>query len=535
MATLTYHRKPNGTTYVYRQESYWDKSKGRSATKQVCVGKLDDTGEIIYNKRFSDPAARDALERGEVVSESIVTGQSLILAIAASETGLDRVVRKTFGSELSDELMSLAYAVCASGDGTMYAAPIWIEDNDCPVHANPPTSPSISRTLASVSQQAIEGFLASWMRHRSKGKGEQYCFDITSVSSYSTDKNPFVEWGYNRDKEKMAQIDLALLTEVKGHLPTYYEILPGSMSDVRVIQAFTERMKNYEVGRIRMLLDRGFYSKANLKCLMDKRIGFYIPAPAGIKWAQELIDAHRDAVEMPEHIISVSDDRKDAVYGMTVLDKLDGRRVWKHLYYDSARRTEHILSLFANLATWEDELMRNDIKEANQWAYDTYFTWKTTPKRGRQVKRNQQAINAYKTDRAGYWVIITNCEKDCVRALEAYRKRSGVEQSFDDLKNELDMNRLRTHNSDTMRGRVLVQFLALVLTSQIRATLNDAWARRDEFPKDIRLSRRYSLRELMLRLGSYRKTRFSGKYGEVVSTPTKAQREIFAAFGLGIS
>jgi transposase len=535
MATLTYHRKQNGTTYVYRQESYWDKSKGRSATKQVCIGKLGKDDEIIYNRRFSDPCAREALERGEVVSESTVTGQSVVLAKVATETGLDRVLRKAFGLDLSCALLSLAYAVVASGDGTMYAAPVWIEDNDCPSHTDPPSSPSISKTLASVSQRAIEGFLKSWMCHRAKGKGNQYCFDITSVSSHSTKNNPYVEWGYNRDREKMAQINLALLTEVRGHLPTYYEILPGSMSDVRTVKVFTERMKRYEMGRIRMLLDRGFYSEANLKCLMDERIGFYIPVPAHIKWAQTLIDTHRDAVEMPEHIISVTDDRKDAVYGMAILDRLDGRRVWKHLYYDTARRTEHILTLFANLAAWEDELIRQDLKEQNHWAYDAYFTVKTTPQRGRKVTRNQEAINSYKADRAGYWVIITNCEKDAALALEGYRERAGVEQSFDDLKNELDMNRMRVHNSDTMRGRVLVQFLALILTSQIRATLGDAWARRDEFPKDARLSRRYSLRELMLRLGSYRKTRFSGKYGEVVSTPTKAQREIFTAFGLVIS
>jgi hypothetical protein len=63
--------------------------------------------------------------------------------------------------------------------------------------------------------------------------------------------------------------------------------------------------------------------------------------------------------------------------------------------------------------------------------------------------------------------------------------------------------------------------------------LADAWEKRADVPKDDRLSRRYSLSELMLRLGTYRKTRFSGRYGEVVSTPTKAQREIFTAFGLG--
>jgi len=533
MATLTYHRKKSGTTYVYRQESYWDKSKGRSATKQVCIGKLDENDEIVYNKRYSDPEARDALERGETITESVVSGQSLVLTKAATDTGLDRILKKTFGRDAADYLLSLAYAVVATGDGTMYAAPVWIEDNDCPLHDRPPSSQDISRVLGALGAGETEEFLRAWMGHRNKGKGEQYCFDITSISSHNA-KNPFVEWSHNRDKEKIPQINLALLTSVSSRIPTYYEVLPGSMSDVKAIKVFCERMKKYGTGKIRMLLDRGFYSEGNLARLIDERIGFYIPVPANIKWAQELVDAHRDDVEMPEHIISVTDDRRDAIYGMTILSKMAGKRVWKHLYYDTARRTEHILSFFSNLACWEDELESGDMKEANQWAYDAYFTVKITPKRGRKIFRRQDVINTYKTDRAGFWVIVSNCEKDAGAALESYRERSTIEQTFDDLKNELDMRRLRTHNSDTMHGRVFVQFLALVLTSQIRATLYGAWESRKEVPKNDRLSRRYSLKELMLRLGSYRKTRFSGRYGEVTSTPTKAQREIFTAFGIGI-
>ena len=134
---------------------------------------------------------------------------------------------------------------------------------------------------------------------------------------------------------------------------------------------------------------------------------------------------------------------------MTVSSTIGRRRVWRHIYYDTARRSEHILAFFNNLAVWEDELIRGDMKESNQWAYDAYFTVKTTPKRGRKVARKQDAINSYKTDHAGYWVILTNCEKDAALALKAYKERSRVEQSFDNLKNELDMYRLRTHSSDT--------------------------------------------------------------------------------------
>ena len=46
------------------------------------------------------------------------------------------------------------------------------------------------------------------------------------------------------------------------------------------------------------------------------------------------------------------------------------------------------------------------------------------------------------------------------------------------MKNDLAMSRFRTHNPDTMLGLVLVQFLALVVTAQLRVILAEAWARR---------------------------------------------------------
>jgi hypothetical protein len=102
------------------------------------------------------------------------------------------------------------------------------------------------------------------------------------------------------------------------------------------------------------------------------------------------------------------------------------------------------------------------------------------------------------------------------------------------MKNDLAFSRLRTHGADTMRGRAFVQFLALILTAQIRVDLGKAWEKRIEMPEDDRLARHYSLAELMMRLATYRKTRFSERYGAIVSAPTKAQRTIFKAFQIEV-
>ena len=355
MPSLSYHAKPNGTTYVYRQESYWDKSKKQARNKQVCIGKLGPTGEVVYNKRFSRPEARQALEHGESVAESVLIGQSLVLKTATDLTGIERVVRRCFEPATADVLLSLAWAV-AAGVGQMYLASVWMEQNECAAHRDAPTSQDISRLLAQVSQSEVDTFLAAWAAHRAKITREQYCYDITSVSSHNT-SNPFVEWGHNRDRENLTQVNMALLTGVTSRIPTYYELHPGSMSDTTTLKGFIQRMDKYQVGRIRTLLDRGFYSASNIKAMLDAGVGFYIPVPANIAWAKDLIDASRDAVEMPEHIIAGEEGRRQALYAMTVLGTMEGKRVWRHVYYDAARRCEHIESLFASLQAWESELM----------------------------------------------------------------------------------------------------------------------------------------------------------------------------------
>ena len=57
-----------------------------------------------------------------------------------------------------------------------------------------------------------------------------------------------------------------------------------------------------------------------------------------------------------------------------------------------------------------------------------------------------------------------------IEALHIDREKDAVENSFDDLKNSLDMKRLRIHSAKAMDSRLFLQFLALILISYIRNT-----------------------------------------------------------------
>ncbi|MDD4437052.1 MAG: hypothetical protein PHS04_03335 [Tissierellia bacterium] len=68
----------------------------------------------------------------------------------------------------------------------------------------------------------VNTFFQLWAgEHAEKGNR---LFDLTSVSTYGK-RNPYAEYGYNRDGETLEQINLALLTSCRSGLPM---LVPGT-------------------------------------------------------------------------------------------------------------------------------------------------------------------------------------------------------------------------------------------------------------------------------------------------------------------
>ena len=72
----------------------------------------------------------------------------------------------------------------------------------------------------------------------------------------------------------------------------------------------------------------------------------------------------------------------------------------------------------------------------------------------------------------GYFALVSNCEKDPFECLRKYRKRETIESFFESMKRRADGTRVRVWDTDTLRGRLFVQFIALCyyeyLSNEIR-------------------------------------------------------------------
>lgn len=509
--------KENGTVYLYEDESYWNKEKGYSTHERKCIGKLDSDGKPIYNEFYKTREKINELttiaeKNFGTVSTTTFIGETLVLDKVSAKTGITDVLTECFAEEDAKKIIGLAYYQICRGKA-LSNADDWLDQRgfgDLNLG-----SQRISELLVRLNDDKINTFFQYWAKKHAK-KGNQL-FDLTSISTYGK-RNPYAEYGYNRDRENLEQINLALLTSYPNGLPLWYQILPGSMSDKVVLDYVLSMMKKMEVPKFTFVGDRGFYSERNLKLLSDNGYKFTIPVPSNVSWQKKLISEHRDSLVHPDRVL---EDKGNVMYGKTVYKTTDHGRTWYHIYFDPARKDKVIASFMAKLRSLKDELEDNRLIESHSDLYNQYFIVKDTPARGRKVIYNNDRIQEFIDSDSCYWILMSTSAKTASEALAQYRERNGVELYFDDEKNLLDLRRLKNHNEQTIKGKVFVTFVSLIILAQLRKMVDAVEAKKRKY---------WSEHDMLRKVETYAKVHFEGKYKDVYTTPTSAQRLVFDLF-----
>ena len=201
----TIHKKSNGAAYLYAVKSYWDKEKKQARNKQVCLGRLnEETGEVMPSSRKKRTEKR-AAAAPDVTASTKVYGPHLLLTKLAKDTGLTATLKKSF-PDTYKEILSLAFFITQKGLA-LSRCDIWSMNNMHPFE-NPITSQRVSKLLQQITENERQHFLSLWLKRLSET--ELLCYDITSISSYAN-ANEYIRWGHNRDREKLPQVNLAML------------------------------------------------------------------------------------------------------------------------------------------------------------------------------------------------------------------------------------------------------------------------------------------------------------------------------------
>ena len=504
------YKKISGKTYVYYVTATYRNEKGRPTCDRVSIGRLDEeSGMLIPNRNYYEIYLKTPIPVNKGISDY---GVGDIFEKICDKLGIKRLLRRYFPGQ-ENGILTIAQYMLSEGN-VLYYLEDYTQTHKTPTGGEV-RGEACSRLFSSLRAEDILLFLREWMKQK---KPQEYvAYDVTSISSYS--KNiPELEWGYNRDKERMPQLNMGLYYGEECGLPLYYRVYPGSISDKAHLQYMVADNEFINGKRTRFVMDRGFYSKENLQYLVQGGYRFVIALPGSLKYCRELIQTHgQELVNHSEYQLGTG-----LPYGKSYESAELGFRMKLHLYYDPEKALQESTALYALLEAQENDLRSMEEPPDRKLHYDRYFYINRSKDGKLGFIRNNKAIDE-KLRTCGFFLIAeTDFQKTTAEILEIYRCRDVVEKSFDDLKNELDMKRLRTHAADSAQGKLFVAFLALIVRSYLLHQLRP-YMRHNNL----------TLRKALLELDKMKSLRLPGRnQHRLLNPPTRRQREIYEALQL---
>jgi transposase len=281
MKQITQLDKRTGIEYVYEYECYWDKEKKQSRySKRKLVGHIDSkTGQVVPNRPTKPSPSLPNVRR-------MFCGVSHLLEQLSLSTYLDEDLRLAFGESFT-AILSVAHFLISEDCATISRFARWSRTHTHPL-AHELSSQRASELLARVTQNELETFF----RARIERAGDEYWFyDTTSISSYS-EYIENVRYGKNKDRVPLAQFNLAVITDSVSYLPVSFKEIAGNISDATLIRSLLREQRDLGATKVKLCLDRGFYSKSNIDALINEHMKFLVGCKVSLAYVSAAIKSH---------------------------------------------------------------------------------------------------------------------------------------------------------------------------------------------------------------------------------------------------
>ena len=484
MAMVKQLDKRSGITYVYESVSYWDREKKQPRSKRTLIGRLNPTtGEIVptdgRGKRRAQKEDDPAVRKGPVPvarTNRLFFGATYLLDQIGEVTGLTADLKTCFPNTYK-QIMSIAYYLVLEDQNPLFRFKKWAAIHRHPFGKDIPSQRS-TELFQSVTEEAKMHFFR--LQGKRRAEKEYWAYDSTSISSRSETLRQ-VKYGKNKDDDQLPQINLALVFGEESRLPFYYRKLAGNVPDVKTIQELLRELDILGYEKIKLVMDRGYYSVENINALFKKHMKFLCGTSSALSFAKEYI---REIGSKKDHYEYYNSNLELYVFTRTIAwdyeqerpykgDVIkEERRIYLHLYFNPDKFSDDGKAFNRKLDTLKNELLSGHRVPEHEKEYRKYFEMKETPKRGISLTVKQDAVDAAH-ERYGFFVLISNEVKDPVTALSLYRMRDVVEKAFWNVKERLNLRRTMTSSESSLEGKLFVEFIALIYLSYIQKKMEE--------------------------------------------------------------
>jgi transposase len=499
--------------YVYKVTRTYRNESGKPSCDKRSIGRLSDDERLIPNSTYFEfyndiPSDVPQPDLNGVTVKSI--GASFLMLRIFKALGVDDVLRSVFGPDRSKLILSLATYMACRGNIIEYISN-WCEEYYLGQNLSPQTASIFFTTITHNDKME---FFKEWVK---RNLTDSYlAYDVTSLSCYGKDIED-AEWGYNRDGDKLPQINLGCYLQQQTGLPVFYVTYPGSIVGKSHMPYMMEYNEELGIHDVTFVMDKRFCTTENLKWLHSNNICYVIAVDKFHKTTRAAIDRVHDGLVSMRYRI------KEGIYGRNICSQFYGVPSFMHILYNNELAEAQRTDLFRLVETYGETLsQREKITKKEARKYKRFFDINIEKNCNFTYNINHDKVN-HESVICGYFCILTNIKESSSNILNIYRRKDKIEKGFDDIKNYIDMKRIRTHSDNSTRGKTFCAFIALIAASQIAETLHAF----NQSSGHRRLSKINLVSELekikvIVRPGRIR----------LMNPITKLQRDLLTAFGL---
>jgi transposase len=515
-------RRSGKYRYVYKVLNTYRNEKGQPTNTRVSIGKFDEeTGMLIPNDKYWELYGETfpALNETELFPNSSSLpaigfervhsiGATFFIGRILESLGIAEILQDKFG-QVRASCISTAVTYMACRGNVFERVNDWCEGYT--LHEPPLSSPSASTLFSSITFAERMGVFRDWVSLQPED--EYYAYDVTSFSSYATGISD-LEWGYNRDKEKLPQINLGCYLGQKSGLPVFYVTYPGSIVDKSHLPFMMAYNETLGITNVCFIGDRGFCTTANINFMHASKLSYLLGVEVGHKTVCAAIDKVR------EGIVSVRNTVESGVYARSVRGRFYGETSTMHVYYDPNIAERQRQDLYRRVEVQEETLRQlEQLTKKQAKYYNTYFDIKLEENGTFTYECNHAKVDAAAMN-CGFYCLLTNAKFTSSEALDTYRRKDTIEKGFDDIKNYIGMKRLHTHSSNTTDGKIFCSFIALIAAIEMTNKLSE-FMKKKSMSKDALISELEKIKVVIMSDGR-----------RLMNPITKTQRTIFETFGL---
>lgn len=524
-----------GVTYInYEYDRVYKPEKKYNIPKRTTIGKqCDDNPDLMfpnanYRKYFPDRELPVEMERSDR-SSCLRIGAYAVIRKIIEEYHLDDIIKGIVGRDGGLFLDLAAYSIIAENNAGQYY-PDYAYNHPLFTDGMRIYSDSkVSEFLSTITtDQSIE-FLNRWNESRDHRERIYISYDSTNKACQAGDIE-IAEYGHSKDGQDKPVINYSVAYDRNNREPLFYENYPGSIVDISQLQFMLEKAKGYGYKKVGFILDRGYFSKENIR-YMDKCGYDFVIMTKGMKpLVSDLILENKGSFE-DSRACSI---RGYGVNGMTVRRRLfpaDENDRYFHIYYNSHKYAAEKDIVESKIDHMAESLKKLEGKDAViGTGFDKYFDLIYYHAGQEDQKfmygRERCEVVDHEIGLCGYFVIITSKKMSASEALALYKSRDGSEKLFRGDKSYLGNKSSRVQSNESVKAKILIEFVALIIRNKIYTSLKDEMLKIEKrlnymtVPAAIRELEKIELMRL-----------FDGGYS-LDHAVTATQKKILKAFGM---